>query len=101
MTSSQPSPFADERLMSISLSEFAISINMLGPHRAGENNSKFFDLPSGPVEITFAPLPGVTLGGLLALPRAKIELKFSDTVSPTDRTAFVRLFDTSFQRGGG
>ncbi len=101
MTSSQPSPFADQRLMSISVSEFAISIGTLGSHRDGSDGSKIFDLASGIVEITFAPLPGVTLGGLLALPRAKIELKFSDTVSPADRTAFVRLFDTSFQRGGG
>lgn len=101
MTSSQPSPFADQRLMSISVSEFAISIGTLGSHRDGSDGSKIFDLASGIVEITFAPLPGVTLGGLLALPRAKIELKFSDTVSPADRAAFVRLFDTSFQRGGG
>lgn len=101
MTSSQPSPFANERVMSISPSEFAISIDMLGPHRDGTNGSKIFDLASGPVEITFEPLPGVRLGGLLALPRAKINLKFSDTVTTADRTGFVRVFDTSFQRGGG
>ena len=101
MTSSQPSPFADQRVMSISPSEFAISIGTLGPHRDGPSGSKIFDLASGIVEITFAPLPGVTLGGLLALPRAKVALKFSDAVSPADRTAFVRLFDVAFQRGGG
>ncbi len=98
---SGPSPFANERVMSISPSEFAISIDMLGAHRVGIKGSKIFDLASGAVEITFEPLPGVRLGGLLALPRAKIELKFSDTVSAADRVAFVRLFDTSFQRGGG
>ena len=87
--------------MSISPSEFAISIDMLGPHRDGASGSKIFDLASGPVEITFEPLPGVRLGGLLALPRAKIELKFSDAISPADRTAFIRLFDVAFQRGGG
>jgi hypothetical protein len=96
-----PSPFADERVMSISPTEFEISIAMLGAHRDGAEGSKIFDLASGPVEITFEPLPGVRLGGLLALPRAKIKLKFSDAVSPADRVAFVRLFDTSFQRGGG
>lgn len=96
-----PSPFANERLMSISPSEFEISIAMLGPHRDGLKGSKIFDLASGPVEITFEPLPGVRLGGLLALPRAKINLEFSDTVSAADRAGFVRLFDTSFQRGGG
>lgn len=101
MTSSQPSPFANQRVMSISPAEFAISIDMLGLHRDGPNGSKIFDLASGPVEITFQPLPGVRLGGLLALPRAKIELKFSDAINSADRTAFVRLFDTSFQRGGG
>lgn len=101
MTSSQPSPFANQRVMSISPAEFAISIDMLGPHRDGTNGSKIFDLASGSVEITFEPLPGVRLGGLLALPRAKIELKFSDAISLPDRTTFIRLFDTSFQRGGG
>ena len=98
---SAPSPFADQRLMSISPSEFEISIAMLGPHRDGANGTKIFDLFSGPVEITFEPLPGVRLGGLLALPRAKVALKFSDTVSAADRSQFIRLFDTSFQRGGG
>ena len=87
--------------MSISTSEFEISISMLGPHREGSNGSKVFELPSGTVEITFESLPGVRLGGLLALPRAKVALTFTDTVSATDRTQFVRLFDTSFQRGGG
>ncbi len=57
---SGPSPFADERVMSISPSEFAISIGLIGPHRDGANGSKIFDLASGPVEITFEPLPGVT-----------------------------------------
>lgn len=99
--SSQPSPFADQRVMSISPSEFAISIGMLGPHRDGPNGSKVFELASGTVEITFEPLAGVRLGGLLALPRAKIELKFSDTVTAAGRAAFVRLFDVAFQRGGG
>lgn len=96
-----PSPFANERVMSISPSEFEISIAMLGPHRDGTNGSKVFDLASGPVEITFEPQPGVRLGGLLALPRAKVALKFSSSVTAADRTHFVRLFDTSFQRGGG
>lgn len=99
--SAPPSPFADERVMSISRSEFETSIAMLGAHRDGENNSKFFDLPSGSVEIAFTALPSVTLGGLLALPRAKLTLKFSETVTPAGRAKFVLLFDTSFQRGGG
>lgn len=98
---SGPSPFANERVMSISPSEFGISISLMGAHRDGANGSKIFDLASGLVEITFEALPGVTLGGLLALPRAKVALKFAETVSRSDRAAFVRLFDTSFQRGGG
>ena len=96
-----PSPFADERLMSISPSEFEISIAMLGPHRDGITGSKIFELASGSAEITFEPLPGVRLGGLLALPRAKVALKFANSVTAGDRATFVRLFDTSFQRGGG
>ena len=95
-----PSPFADERVMSISASEFAASIALTGAHTLNADGTVVFDIGRGRVEITFAELPGVRLGGLLHLPRAKVCLKFRD-VSPEQRTQFLRLFDVAFQRGGG
>ena len=95
-----PSPFADERVMSISVSEFAASIALTGAHRLKADGSVVFDIGQGHAEITFEELPGVRLGGLLQLPRAKVCLKFSG-VSPEQRTQFLRTFDVAFQRGGG
>ena len=95
-----PSPFTDERVMSISAKEFAASIALTGAHRIGSNGAVIFDVGKGHAEITFQELPGVRLGGLLHLPRAKVCLKFRD-VSPQEREQFLRLFDVAFQRGGG
>lgn len=58
------------------------------------------DPQGGSVLITYAPLPPVTLGGLLALPRATVTLSF-DAVTPAERTAFLERFMRTFQRGGG
>ena len=98
--SKPPSPFADERVMSISASEFATSIALTGSYRVNSDGTVIFDVGQGHAEITFQELPGVRLGGLLQLPRAKVCLKFRD-VSPVQREAFLRLFDVAFQRGGG
>ena len=98
--SKPPSPFADERVMSISANEFAASIALTGSHRVNSDGTAIFHVGQGQAEITFQELPGVRLGGLLQLPRAKVCLKFRD-VSPEQREAFLRLFDVAFQRGGG
>lgn len=95
------SPFSNTRIMSLSANEFAASIARLGACRTSYTGDKVFTLPSGTVEITFQEIPGVRLGGLLALPRAKVALKFSSSITPADRTAFVHRFDIAFQRGGG
>jgi hypothetical protein len=95
-----PSPFADERIMSISRNEFQTSVAMLGDHRITPAGNPVFDLDNGRVEIQFSPLPAKTLGGLLALPQASIILVFED-VQPAGRAAFIRRFDIAFQRGGG
>ncbi len=87
--------------MSLSAAEFATSIAIMGPCRNSYTGAKVFELPSGTVEISFEVIAGVRLGGLLALPRAKVTLKFAHSLTPSDRAAFVRRFDIAFQRGGG
>lgn len=54
----------------------------------------------GSVRIEYSPLPGVTLGGLLSLPRAHVVLAF-DGADAATRAAFVERFARTFQRGGG
>lgn len=88
--------------MSISKSEFRATLARLSPVAAAltEAESIRFPIAGGHVAIEFAVLSPVTLGGLLALPRAKVTLTFQD-VAAADRTAFLRRFDIAFQRGGG
>ncbi|MGL4398127.1 MAG: hypothetical protein ACRCS9_16440 [Hyphomicrobium sp.] len=87
--------------MSISIAEFATSIALMGPHTRDTDGWVTFDLPTGRVVIRFIERPGVRLGGLLALPRAEVSLRFDDKVSAADRAQFVQRFDMAFQRGGG
>lgn len=96
-----PSPFADQRVMSLSAHEFATSIAKLGAHRLSAEGYPVFNLEDGGrVEVRFAPAPAKTLGGLLALPQAVVTLAF-ENASADVREAFVRRFDIAFQRGGG
>ena len=95
------SPYSNDRIMSLSAAEFASSISLMGAGRNSYTGAKVFELPSGTVEISYEAIAGVRLGGLLALPRAKVSLKFSHGITPSDRAAFVRRFDIAFQRGGG
>ena len=55
---------------------------------------------TGLAHIRYEPLEGVTLGGLLKLPRARVTISF-ENVTRKDQAAFVRRFDVAFQRGGG
>ena len=54
----------------------------------------------GSVTISFAELPAKTLGGLMKIMQASVELQF-DQVSTAERDAFIDGFDLTFQRGGG
>jgi len=99
--SGMPYPFASERTMSLSFSEFTTSIAKLGPHRLSSDGFPLFELsPSGSVEIRFIPMAPKTLGGLLALPQARVNLVFNEA-SHEARNAFTTRFDIAFQRGGG
>lgn len=103
MTGSKPgcSHHTVEKTMSLSLTEFQMSLSkLLGITIAGEVSSVVHRLAGGIVEIRYAPLPPVRLGGLLELPRANVCLGFKD-VGAGDRAAFLSSFDLAFQRGGG
>ncbi len=52
------------------------------------------------IHISFDPLPKAVLGGLLALPRARVTLDMQ-ALRGAEQTAFLQHFDKTFQRGGG
>ncbi|MCH9808574.1 MAG: hypothetical protein K0U74_12655 [Alphaproteobacteria bacterium] len=93
-----------EKIMTLSQSEFAHSIRSF----AGEEQSRIaatgapIEIPVGPgkVTISFEKIEGFSFGGLVEMPRARVVLAFSG-VPEADKTAFLRRFDISFQRGGG
>jgi hypothetical protein len=96
-----PPPAVVDKLMTLTPAEFALSAGRLTGAPVAEGAA--VDLPApdgGRVTITCTPLAEVRLGGLLALPRARVTVRF-DGVAPVDRTAFLRRFDLAFQRGGG
>lgn len=98
-------PQRQEKLMSLSRSEFVNSIKAFAGQDAAlqADGQGLVQLPvgqGGTAEITYVALPGATLGGLLKLPRAQVSIAF-DGCSSEERAAFMRRFDTSFQRGGG
>lgn len=91
-----------EKVMSLSIEEFHKSIAVLTGHPPLSTAASLvrFSEDGGRVEIGYAPLPGVTLGGLLALPRARVWIAF-EGLDGDARAAFLRRFDLAFQRGGG
>lgn len=88
-----------EKTMSASPSEFHRSMAVLD---ASLTPALAHTLPcsSGTVTVTYTALPGMTLGSLLALPRARVTVRF-DGVPPAAREDFMCRFDLAFQRGGG
>lgn len=101
MASDSPDGPAVEKIMSMTAREFADGCERLAD--AGDEVSfslATFAVSNGQVAVRFEPLDGVTLGGLLKLPRARVTLTFSG-LSDQERTDFLRRFDMAFQRGGG
>ncbi|GBE44802.1 hypothetical protein BMS3Bbin10_02907 [bacterium BMS3Bbin10] len=91
-----------EKIMSLDLKEFHRSLTALGPDMAlGEGQQQIvISADGGEVRIAYEPLEKAALGGLLALPRAKVTLCFGE-LSEAERRAFLARFDRAFQRGGG
>ena len=93
-------PARIEKLMSLTPQEFVDTLARLGPPNHQPDGSYRFELTGGTVHISYVPQKGVTLGGLLELPRAKVALDF-DGVSEQTRAEFLKRFEFTFQRGGG
>ena len=93
---------AVEKIMALELADFHRSLRALAPDLDLSEAARDVRIPDdgGTVSITFEALPSETLGGLLALPRARVTLSF-DGHSAEQRSAFLARFDQAFQRGGG
>ena len=91
-----------EKIMSLSLLEFHRSLKTLSPGAPLEEGQRHVILPAegGEVQINYEPLEKATLGGLLALPRARVTLNL-EALKGVERRAFLARFDKAFQRGGG
>ncbi|MGI9493259.1 MAG: hypothetical protein ACR2QF_12745 [Geminicoccaceae bacterium] len=105
MTADEGGDAIVEKLMSISRAEFESGLKRLAGSAAQSNGRDDYLLSDIGVErqtirCAFEPLPEAVLGTLLKLPRARVTLHLT-TLSSTDRTDFLTLFDRTFQRGGG
>ncbi|MDH3476644.1 MAG: hypothetical protein OEM59_23445 [Rhodospirillales bacterium] len=56
--------------------------------------------PERRLSIVIEPQPPRRLGGLLAVPRARVTITF-EGYDPAAEAEFVERFDRAFQRGGG
>lgn len=94
-------PTPVEKIMSLGPAEFERSLHVLARSAKLDSAGRVvLEHPPGQVELTFEPLPPQILGGLLALPRARITLAYIN-LGQSDADAFVQKFDRAFQRGGG
>lgn len=92
-----------EKTMSLTLAEFAKSFAKLDPDSDAQADRRVYNFPvgAGSVEIRVDPIePARFGGGLLALPRCRVVLEFSDA-SADEQAIFLGRFDRVFQRGGG
>ncbi len=88
--------------MSLDLGEFHRSLKTLAPGVPLEDGQTdiVITAESAQIRIVYEPLETATLGGLLALPRARVTLHM-DGLDEAQRRAFLARFDRAFQRGGG
>lgn len=91
-----------EKIMSLDLREFHRSLKILAPNMVLADDQTEIVIPAdrSEVRIVYEPLEKATLGGLLALPRAKVTLHLG-ALDKARRQAFLMNFDRAFQRGGG
>jgi hypothetical protein len=89
-----------EKVMSLTAQEFNDTLAHVGTLEKKPDGTFEFVVEDGTVSISYVPLPSVTFGGLLTLPRAKVTLAF-DGVSNSARETFLKHFDLMFKRGGG
>jgi len=91
-----------EKLMSLTLAEFHRSLKVLAPRVPLGEEQTDITVPTdkGKVRIVYQPLERATLGGLLALPRARVTLHLGG-LDEAERRDFLTRFDKAYQRGGG
>ena len=72
-------PARVEKIMSLNVAEFELSLARLAPgHEVVEPGRRYaLALKAGTVTITLEPLQSVTLGGLIRLPRSRVEIDVS------------------------
>jgi hypothetical protein len=89
------------KTMSISRVELAASLATINPdaHLAADGTATF-RIGEHRVRLHFEALPERRLGGLLAMPQARVTLDMANV--PDDaRATVLRAFEIAFQRGGG
>ncbi len=91
-----------EKLMALTLDEFHRSLKTLAPLAMIQDAQTEFVIPTdtSQVRIAYEALEEAKLGGLLALPRARVTLHL-ENLEQDQRDAFLTGFDRAFQRGGG
>lgn len=93
-------PSVVEKTMSMSRGEFERSMRALDPAFSPDIEPWLLTAEGGRVSISFTPLEPAVLGGALALPRARVTLRFEGLDRAAER-AFLSRFEIAFQRGGG
>ncbi|TRD22236.1 hypothetical protein [Palleronia caenipelagi] len=91
-----------EKIMSFTRPEFENGLRRLTGGRLLSNGDGY-DLSQAagaPVRCTFEPQPDAQLSPLMRLPRARVVLDMTG-LDDAARIAFLRRFETTFQRGGG
>jgi hypothetical protein len=94
-----------EKIMSIRHDEFDAGIARLSGVAPSPPRPATYELlppggQAGMVRIAFEKLPPAVLGGLMKLPRARVVIDMNG-LELAARSAFLELFDRTFQRGGG
>ncbi len=91
-----------EKTMSLDLAEFHRGLKTIAPDVTLKDGQTEFIISaeSAEVRIVYEPLENATLGGLLALPRARVTLHL-DALGEAEGRAYLTRFDKAFQRGGG
>ncbi len=96
------SPTKITKIMSLTLADFHRSVKTLAPDLTTTDGQTEVTVPQGnaSVCISYEALESETLGGLLALPRARVTLGLGG-LDEARRELFLARFDQAFQRGGG
>lgn len=90
------------KIMSLTLADFHRSVETLVPGNATADDQTEVTVPQGDatVCISYEALESETLGGLLALPRARVTIDLGG-LDESRSKVFLARFDQAFQRGGG